>query len=171
MTIAFVRAANPIWFMVDLEGNPLNDEYYIFYLENVFPYLPQTVYHDPDGTIPWNNPIQFLPNGTLPDDIYFDNSLVYRLEVRHGNTQSDALIYEVNNFVPGTDGGGSSSTSSSITNNQATNPQFSEINFSSPLSITTSGTYNVAPGWDLVLTGGGTATVTQVISISNQDQI
>lgn len=168
---SFVRGANPIWYLPDLTGEPLNDEYYISYLTNVFPYVPQLVYRDNQGLVPWMNPIEFLPNGTLPDNIYFDDSLVYRLEIRHGNTQNDQLIYEINDFVaataetPPTD-------ASSAQENQISNPQFAFVNFdivpgsgvSTPtLSISASGTYNIAPGWDLVLTGSGTCTVTQLI--------
>ncbi len=170
MTTAFVRASNPIWYFPDLEGLPLNDQYYAFFLTNVFPYVPQAVFHDPAGTIPWNNPIEFYPNGTLPDNLYFNDSEVYRIEIRHGNTQADPLIYEINDFVPG--GGGVSPTpgvSAGFGENQATMSQFSEVLFSSPLTISTAGTYHVAAGWDLILTGTGTATVTQVPIQGNQD--
>lgn len=171
MATTFVRAANPIWFMVDLVGQPLNDEYYIFFLQNVFPYLPQSVYSDVNGTIPWSNPLQFQPDGTLPDNLYFNGDLVYRLEVRHGDSQSDALIREVNNFVPSNGGSGRETTSSFTTDNQISNPQFYQINFMSPLDITTEGTYNIAPDWDFVCEGVGTAEISQLISVSDQDQI
>lgn len=167
----FVRAANPIWWLPDLIGQPLNDEFFISFLTNVFPYVPQEVFQNPDGTVPWANPLQFFPNGTLPDNLYFDESKVYRLEVRHGNTQLDPLIYEVNNFVPGTGTTPSSLTQIEIAENQATNPQFSNVNFTDTktsagepqITFTLPGTYSLAPGWDLVLTGFGTCTVTQII--------
>lgn len=170
MSVTGVRAANPIWYFPDLTGLPLNDQYYAFFLTNVFPYVPQAVFHDPAGTIPWNNPIEFYPNGTLPDNLYFNDSEVYRIEIRQGNTQADPLIYEINDFVPG--GGGVSPTpgvSAGFGENQATMSQFSEVLFTTPLSISTAGTYHVAPGWDLILTGTGTATVTQVPIAGNQD--
>lgn len=164
----FIRAANPIWFFVDLIGLPLNDEYYISFLENTFPYLPQVIYRDNQGLIPWSDPLQFLSNGTLPDNLYFNDTQVFRLEIRRGPLQSDPLIYEINDFVPGGTGGGGS-TETGTEDNQISNPQFSQINFTSPLSITTSGTYPVAPGWDLVLTGSGTATVSQLVFTGAQD--
>lgn len=164
----FIRAANPIWFFVDLLGLPLNDEYYISFLENTFPYLPQVIYRDNQGLIPWGDPVQFLSNGTLPDNLYFNDTQVFRLEIRHGALQSDALIYEINDFVPGGEGGGGS-TETGTEDNQISNPQFSLINFTSPLSITASGTYSVAPGWDLVLTGSGTATVSQLVFTGAQN--
>lgn len=171
MAAGYTRAANPIWYFPDLEGEPLNDEYYAFFLTNVFPYVPQAVYQDVAGTIPWNNPIEFYPNGTLPDNLYFNDSEVYRIEIRHGDSQSDPLIYEINDFVPGEGGGSDVTTEAGFGENQATMSQFSEVNFVSPLSITTSGTYNVAPDWDLVLTGTGTATITQEIITPDQDFI
>src|SRR6266567_7060659 len=101
----FIRAANPIWHFVDLLGFSLNDSYYISFLSNTFPYLPQPVYQDNQGLVPWANPLEFLANGTLPQNLYFDDTLVYRLEVREGPTQSDQLIYLIPDFIPGEDGG------------------------------------------------------------------
>lgn len=172
MATAFVRAANPVWFMVDLVGQPLNDEYYAFFLQNVFPYLPQVVYSDVNGTIPWPNPLQFQPDGTLPNNLYFNADEVYRIEIRHGDSQSDPLIREINDFIPSNGGGSDTNNSSIPTNNQITNSQFFEVNFTSPLEIDTEGTYSVAPGWDFVCEGvGGDATIEQVVSVSDQNQI
>src|SRR5665213_1454478 len=100
-----VRGSNPIWLFDDLVGNLLDDNYWLFTLQNQIPYQFATVWQDPDMNVPWSNPIQFLANGTLPNNIYFDPTQVYRLEVRASNTQAGALIYEVNNYVPGSDGG------------------------------------------------------------------
>lgn len=151
-----------MWLFDDLTGNILDDTYYIFFLQNTFPYLPAEVYHYPDGTAPWNNPIQLLANGTMPVDVFFDSSQVYRIEVRQGQTQSDPLIYLIENYIPA--GGGSTPISSVAlaTDNQITNPQFSLINFSSPYTLT--GATNpdpieVAPGWFLNLTGTGNVTI------------
>ena len=175
MSVTGIRAANPIWYFPDLEGLPLNDQYYAFFLTNVFPYVPQPVFHtvdvDPMTGIPWNNPLEFFPNGTLPDNLYFNPTQVYRIEIRHGNTQADALIYEINDFVPSGSIGPSPGPGvvAGFGENQATMSQFSEVLFSGILHITTSGTYHVAPGWDLVLTGTGTADVTQVPIAGNQE--
>lgn len=170
MATTFVRAANPIWFMVDLVGQPLNDGYYAFFLSNVFPYVPQTVYQDVNGTIPWNFPIEFLPNGTLPDNMYFNDALVYRIEIRQGPSQTDPLIYVINNFVPSS-GANPTIETPLATFNQANNSQFSQVNFNGTATYTVAGTYPVAPGWNLVLTGFGTATVTQNILAANANQI
>jgi len=161
--MSFVRAANPVWYFVDLVGLGLNDEYYAFFLTNTLPYLPQPVYRDPQGLTAWPDPLEFFPNGTLPDNLYFDPTLVYRIEIRHGDSQTDPLIYEINNFVPG--GGTSPDNQLEIfgNENEVSNSQFSEINFVSPLTISVAGTYSIAPGWDLVLTGSGTTTVSQLI--------
>lgn len=170
--MSYVRGSNPIWSYVDLTGKQFDDTYYMFVLQNVLPYLPETVYHEPDGT-PWTNPIQFLANGTLPEDIYFDpgseaDPKVYRLEFRKGNTQNDPLIYLVENYIPGSSTGGNPPDDIGfVTDNQITNPQFSLINFTSPLTIasTTSIDLEVCPGWTLSLalsSGTGNATITQV---------
>jgi len=174
--MSFVRSANPIWLMVDLTGKILDDTYYISYLTNTLPYLPQFVFRDNQGLIPWTDPVQFLANGTLPDNIYFDPNLVYRLEVRKGPLQSDPLIYEINDFVPG-DGGSVNPNSVGDQENQISNPQFSQVNFglipggaSTPsLVLNTSGTYEIAPDWFLTLTGSGTCTITQLILSGDQN--
>lgn len=158
-----IRAANPIWFFNDLVGQPLNDEYYISFLTNDFPYLPQPVFQDVNLTIPWANPLEFGPNGGLPDNIYWNPDLVWRLEIRHGPTQSDALIYEINNFSPGQGIPTPETLDISAATNQITNPQFFDIFFTNNLTISTAGTYDIAPGWQLILTGGpGTTILTQL---------
>ena len=123
--MSLTRGVNPIWWIPDLVGNPMDDSYYLFVLSNTIPYLPLTVYHDSSGSIPWSNPIEVLANGTMPVDIYWDEDTVYRLEWRNGPTQADTLTYLVENYMPG-EGGGSGPTTNSANNttNQITNPQF-----------------------------------------------
>ena len=162
-----IRGINPIWFEVDLTGLPFDDNFWLYVLENTIPYIPTPVYHDVDLSIPWTDPIQFLANGTLPVDIFWNPNLVYRLEFRKNNgidppSQADALIYEVNDYVPGTGGSTPITAVAFPTGNQITNPQFALTNFVSPLTTTTAGTYEVAPGWFLDLVGTGTATIEQV---------
>lgn len=165
-----VRGANPIWVMVDLEGNLFDDNFYMWVLENTIPYVPETVYHDPELNVAWTNPIQFLANGTLPPDIYFEEDKVYRLEFRQNNglvppSQSDPLIYEVNNYRPGSGGNTPIDTLAFASSNQITNPQFALINFSSPFSLinaTDPDPIEIGPGWFLELAGTGNVTLTQV---------
>lgn len=160
------RGANPIWSEVDLTGNLFDDTFYLFVLQNTLPYIPATVYHDPQMNIPWTNPIRFLANGTLPNDIYFPPNMVFRLEFRQGNNQSDPLIYLVENYSPGSGGQTPVDTVAFASENQITNPQFSLVDFILPLTLT--GVTNppeieIAPGWFLNLGGTGNATVTQVL--------
>lgn len=172
--MSFVRGSNPIWFFSNLTGQPFDDTYYVFFLTNDFPYVPKNVYQDPNGTIPWSNPIEFQPSSGLPNNIYGDPDVPYRLEFRNGPTQSDPLIYLVQNYFFSGSGSSSETISDSLltSNNMITNPNFSDINFVSPLTITTSGRHNIAPGWDLVITGsGGTTTVTQTTSAGNSGVI
>ncbi|CAB4151430.1 Phage tail collar domain containing protein [uncultured Caudovirales phage] len=159
-----VRGSNPIWTEFDLQGHLFDDTFYLFVLENNIPYMPAEVYHDPDLNLPWTNPIQFLGNGTLPTDIYFETDVVYRLEFRQGPTQADPLIYEINNYVAGTGGSTPVDTVAFASSNQITNPQFALISFSSPLTIsaTDPDPIEIGPGWFLELAGTGTATITQV---------
>lgn len=163
MAVQFNLSFNPVWEFVDLNGLQLDDTYYMFTLSNTVPYNNQAVYTTQDNTTPWSNPIQLLANGTLPVNVYWDSSKVYRLELRQGNTQADPLIYLIENYVPS---GGSSNTVASDNNsdNQVTNPQFYNVNFpaASNLVISTASTTTIAPGWQVITTGGGTLTISQL---------
>jgi hypothetical protein len=162
--MSYIRGSNPIWSLVDLTGHQFDDTFYMFVLQNTLPYLDAPTWQDPNGSVNWSNPIQFLANGTLPTNIYFDSNTVYRLEFRQGNSQSDPLIYLIENYVPGSSGGITPIDNSTTTDNQITNPQFALINFVNPLVLTSISTQsiNVAPGWFLDLTGSGNATITQI---------
>jgi hypothetical protein len=159
-----IRGANPIWSEVDLQGNLFDDTFYLFVLENTIPYIPATVYHDPDLNVAWTNPIRFLANGTLPIDIYFEADKVYRLEFRQGPTQQDPLIYEVNDYVAGTGGSTPVDTVAFASTNQVTNPQFALMSVENPVTI--SGTdpdpIEFAPGWTLIVAGTGSVTITRI---------
>lgn len=160
-----IRGSNPIWFNVDLSAHAFDDTFYLFILSNDIPYIPLTVWHDPFENVVWTNPIQYLANGTLPENIYYDPDTIYRLEYRQGPTQSDPLIYLVENYVPGSGGSTPVDEVSFSTDNQVTNPQFALINFDSPLTLSSISTQviHVAPGWFLNLTGTGNVILTQVL--------
>lgn len=167
-----IRGFNPIWSEFDLQGNLFDDTFYLFVLENTIPYIPATVYHDPDLLTPWTQPIQFLGNGTLPVDIYFEPDVVYRLEFRQGPTQQYPLIYEVNNYIAGPGGSVPVDTVAVASSNQITNPQFAFVNFISPLILSgpKPDLIPLAPGWYLELEGSGTATINQVpLSSTNEN--
>ena len=164
-----VRGSNPIWSEVDLQGKQFDDTFWLFVLENTIPYIPAKVYHDPDLGTEWTNPIQFLGNGTLPIDIYFESDKVYRLEFRQhiglgAPSQADPLIYEVNDYIAGSGGSTPVDTVAFSSDNQITNPQFSLVDFTSPLTV--SGTnpdpIQIAPGWVLNVAGTGSAVITRV---------
>ena len=165
----YIRGYNPLWYMVDLVGAPLDDSYYMWVLENTIPYIPADVYHDAAGTLPWAQPIFFRVDGTLPIDIFYGDSAFYRLEVRKmigfAPDQNDPLIRLVENYNPSGRVDNPASQEGDATDNQISNAQFSIVNFESPLVLT--GLSNpdpieIAPGWELVLTGNGSVTLEQV---------
>lgn len=165
----FIRGANPVWSFVDLNGQIFDDTFWMWTLTNTIPYTPQAVYTDVAGTIPYTDPVQFQANGTLPNNLYWDDTLVYRLEFRQHiglgpPTQADPLIYLVENYIPNGTGITPGTVEGIVTDNQISNPQFATINFTSPLTLAsvTNTTINIAPDWDLILTGTGSVTVTQV---------
>lgn len=166
-TTLLVRGSNPVWSFVDLTGHQFDDSFYMWVLENDIPYFPATVWQDISGNVPWTSPIQFLANGTLPVDIFWDPAVVYRLEFRQHldpltpPTQADALIYLVENYQPGSNGTSPIENAAIFTDNQITNPQFADISFSPPLALTsvTNQTIEVGPGWTLELTGTGNVTL------------
>ena len=161
----FVRGSNPVWLFDDLTGHLLDDQFYMFVLSNEIPYGPLPIYQDPFGNVEWTNPLQFYANGTLPNNVYFDPDTVYRIEIRQGDSQSDALIYLVENYVPGSSGNTPINESSFSTDNQVSNPQFALLNLVSPFVLNSISTQviKVAPDWFLHLTGSGNVTLTQVL--------
>lgn len=172
MTIAVSRGANPIWFFNNQTGQVVDPTYYAFFLQNVSPYNFQNVYEDPAAATPWPNPIEFQGSGGLPDNIYFDESLVYRIEIRQGNTRTSPLIFNpIQNFQVGAGSGGTVTNPLTVSENMITNPQFVDIFFTSPLTITVAGTYNIAPGWNLILTGTGSITITQKFNQGNNNTV
>lgn len=172
----FIRGANPIWSFVDPQtGLPLNDEYYAFFLTNTLPYLPQPIYRDNQGVTVWPGyVVELTAGGTLPQNLFFDDSLVYRIQIRHGNSSSDLLIYDIPDFIPGEEPVNPDSGGVTNSDNQITNPQFTYVNFadpaSTPYTIIVAGTYQIAPGWQLILTGTGSTILSQV-ALQGSDNI
>jgi len=168
-----IRGFNPIWYNVNLDGIQFDDTYYLWVLQNEVPYIPALVYHDAQLTQPWTSPIQFLANGTLPIDIYWSPTSVYRLEYRKNNgtqppSQNDQLVYEVPNYIPGQEEATPTDITDGSTNNQITNSQFSEVFFENTYTLTATNPdpIEIAPGWFLELAGNGTVEL-QRISLNN----
>lgn len=164
-----IRGANPVWFEVDLQGKLFDDTFYMNVLENEIPYIPADIFTDPDLNTHAANPVRFLANGTLPIDIFYEEDKVYRLEFRQYivpgvPSQADPLIYEVDNYVPGTGGVTPVDTVAFASSNQISNPQFAIMTLQSPTTIggTNPAVIEVAPGWFLQLGGTGTVTISQV---------
>lgn len=164
-----IRGYNPIWYNVNLDGIQFDDTYYLWVLQNEIPYIPAVVYHDPALTDPWTSPIQYLANGTLPTDVYWNPEAVYRLEYRKNNgtqppSQNDQLIYEISNYIPGEEPVTPTDITDGSTNNQITNGQFSDVLFDGTyvLTATNPAPIEIAPGWFLELQGNGTVTLQQI---------
>jgi len=173
MADTLVRGANPIWWLPDLTGLPLNDQYYAFFLENTIPYLPQNVYQDAAATTVWANPLQFQPSGTLPNNLYFDPDKTYRIEIRQGNTQNDPLIWLIENYNPSEDAGANAGSAFGG-DNLVSNPQFAEVDFTNDLILEGEGTFDIAPGWQLFLDGdqgGANARLTLTPLDGQQNQV
>jgi hypothetical protein len=115
--------------------------------------------------------VQFQPSGTLPNNLYFDDSKTYRIEIRRGNTSADELIWEINNFQPGVQNDIPDGSVTITSDNQISNPQFAFVSFNNSITITTAGSHEIAPGWFLELVGAGSITVTQIRTIEGQDRI
>lgn len=163
--MAFSLSFNPVWSMQDLNGLQLDDTYYLFTLSNTLPYLYSPIFKDQDASISWSDPIQFLANGSLPTNLYWDDSLVYRLEIRKGNTQSDPLIYLIENYVPvnGSAGPTPPQPGNNTTDNLVTNPQFENVSFQVETLMTSATTpINFAPGWQIITTGTGIISIQQL---------
>lgn len=162
MAAPYNRSFNPVWDFVNLTGQQVDDTYYLFVQYNTIPYLPAPVYKTPSGIV-WANPIQLLANGTLPVDVYWDPEITYRLSLRKGPDESDALIYLIENYIP-IDGGTGPlppSPGNNSTDNLLTNPQFADIQFNAPFLVSTANVTPIAPGWEIVTTGSGTLTISQ----------
>lgn len=159
----YTRGSNPVWLFDDLVGNLLDDTYYMFVLNNEIPYNYADIFSDAAGTVALANPVQVLANGTLPIDIYFEQDTEYRLEIRAGDTQSDELVYLIENYSPGSAGGVTPSAVNVATDNQVSNPQFALVNFETGYSQTAVSTQDieVAPGWVLELIGTGNVELAQ----------
>ncbi len=158
--MSFVRGVNPIWWVPDLIGNPMDDTYYLFVLSNTIPYIPLTVYHDSNSSSPWSNPIEMLSNGIVPTDVYWDEDVIYRLEWRSGPSQDYPLTYLIENYSPNDNsGGGPDVNSANNTDNQITNPQFSIVNFTGTLTSSEATITDFAPGWNIVTTGAGPGSI------------
>src|ERR1700729_4207348 len=125
--MSFTRGPNPIWFFSNLVGQQVDDTYYAFFLENTLPYPPQAVYQDPDGKNPWPFAVEFQPSSGLPNNIYFNPSATYRIEIRQGPTQVDPLIYLIENYTISGSGGGGGAITLDSAENMITNPQFADI--------------------------------------------
>lgn len=123
MTISYIQAFNPIWYIVGKDGLAAGGAQ-MFTYDNLTR-QPKTVYQDPAGTLAWPNPVIFDLNGTKgpfywkvdsdnPDDLYFVQ--IY--------DKDGFLLEQFDDYPEGTTGGGGNVTTYIPIVNYITNNQF-----------------------------------------------
>lgn len=106
MAISYTLGFDPIWYIADLTGKPLGAGT-MFTSRSTNPREPLPVFQDPAGNLPYPNPVTFDLNGSRgPFYFQFDSSFpdeLYNITIRDAN---GVLQWTVNNYSPGTGGGG-----------------------------------------------------------------
>lgn len=123
MTISYVQAFPPLWYIVGLDGLAAGGAQMFTY--DSITRQPKAVFQDPGGTLAWPNPVLFDLNGTKgPFYWQLDSSSptdLYYVEVydKQGN-----LLWQANDFPSSGSGGGSNVTTYISLTNYITNNQF-----------------------------------------------
>lgn len=123
MTITYVQASPPLWYMVGLDGLAAGGAQLFTY--DSLTRLPKAVYQDPAGALAYPNPIIFDLNGTAgpfywqvnssdPDDSYYIEAF----------DSAGNPLWEENNFPSVASGGGGDVTEYLSFTNYITNNQF-----------------------------------------------
>lgn len=124
MPISYLLAQEPIWVLIDLNGEVAGGGY-IKTMRSLNKDQQKATFVDPDGKEPWPNPIVFDLNGThRPIYFEFDSDNpndTYFLEAY--NAQNN-LLWSVDKFFPGGSGGGGDTTTFISLQNYITNNQF-----------------------------------------------
>lgn len=124
MTVSYLLAPEPIWYIVNKDGTPSGGAY-MNTKSNLNFDLDKPVYTDATGSTAWPNPITFDLNGTqgpfyfAVDSANLDDT--YFLEVFDVSGNS---LWTVKNFFPAGTGGGGNTTTILSTKNYITNNQF-----------------------------------------------
>jgi hypothetical protein len=125
MSISYSLAAEPVWYIVDLDGLAAGGA-------QLFTYDSETreervTYQDAGGTLPNTNPIIANLNGTF-DPIYWQIDTTkpdgYYIEVYD---EAGTLLWQQDNFPSGSGGGGNTTTYSSFVNYIANNQFINHI--------------------------------------------
>lgn len=124
MTISYLLAPTPKWVIIDNSGGVAGGAKLYTY-RSLNKTEKKTVYQDPGGTIPWDNPIIFDLNGTQGPFYWAvdsdDLEDTYYLEAYDSQNN---LLWTVDNFYPPGEGGGGTVTSYIPIVNYITNNQF-----------------------------------------------
>ncbi len=145
MTQTFSLAPNPKWYFVTFTGLPAGGGS-LYSFSSLNPQVPKFIFQDAAGQLPYPNPILIDANGTLgplyfefdptmPDDLYF-------LEVKDAQGN---LLWDINDFSPGTAGGGGNITTVNNIENLVINNVFWRNIGSTPNPITALNT-TLSPG-------------------------
>ena len=123
MTVTYVQAFPPLWYIVGLDGMAAGEAQMFTY--DSLTRQPKTIYQDPAGIAAWPNPVIFDLNGTSgpfywlvdsnnPSDLYY-------VEVYD---KSGNLLWQADDYPGGGGGGGSDVTTYITLVNYITNNQF-----------------------------------------------
>jgi hypothetical protein len=131
-TITHTLAPEPFWIIINNEGTVAGGAR-MFTKRSLNKVQDKIVYQDAAGTIAWPNPIIFDLNGvqgpfywtvdsTALNDTYFLQ--VYEAPVDGSGSDRGPLIWDIDNFSPGTGGGGGDVTTYNDITNYIANNQF-----------------------------------------------
>lgn len=117
MTISYLLAPIPKWYLVDNYGEPLAGGKMYTY-SNLNKTQPKVVYQDPAGSLAYTNPVIFDANGTEGPFYWKTDSAntndTYYIRVYDSD---DNFMYDIENyFPPGGSGGGSTTTYVTLNN-------------------------------------------------------
>ncbi|MCF1193243.1 hypothetical protein LRR18_16760, partial [Mangrovimonas sp. AS39] len=124
MAITYSLAPEPFWYIVNNEGTAAGGAK--MYTRSSLNFeQDKIVYQDAGGTIPWTNPIIFDLNGVQgPFYWEFNTALPDNLYYIFVTDADDNLIWDINDFSPGTGGGGGNITTYVPIQNYITNNVF-----------------------------------------------
>lgn len=147
MTVNVTLGPIPFWQFTDNEGKYA--KFGKLYTKNWNTRQPKPTYRDPNGLIPWPNPIPLDSVGRARE-IFWEEDVGYYLELRD---QNDVLIWSTDEpYIPGSGGGGNVTTQIEITN-LFNNGQFDDFPVGEYAPLPTSIPVLAYGGWSFIKNG------------------